>query len=282
MEKYKKKYPIACQIFENSLKEDKLSHAYLLESKEKDLDFAISLAKFFLYKNDSQVIDLKIIKPDGLFIKKNQIEELQNEFKNSSLLNEKKVYIIYECDKLNIHAANSMLKFLEEPENNIIAILLTDNANSVLNTIKSRCMIITLENQIQTNNLENYLTQQYQLEKENIIKIIDKSLEFISIYETKKINVLTETNEILKEIKTKEQLLAFFEILILIYKDYLNKNLNIPLEFFEEELFQLEVKNISDKIIKILELKEQIYYNVNSSLLIDKLIIDLDGIDKNE
>ena len=43
-------------------------------------------------------------------------------------------------------AANSMLKFLEEPEDNIVAILMTNNINNVLSTIISRCKVFKLSN----------------------------------------------------------------------------------------------------------------------------------------
>ena len=62
-----------------------------------------------------------------------------------SVSSEKKVYIINGVENLNIAASNSILKFLEEPEENIIAILVCDNINNVLETIISRCQVINLK-----------------------------------------------------------------------------------------------------------------------------------------
>ena len=45
---------------------------------------------------------------------------------------------------MRLEASNSMLKFLEEPEDGIIAILMTNNINNVLSTIISRCKVIKL------------------------------------------------------------------------------------------------------------------------------------------
>ena len=50
--------------------------------------------------------------------------------------------VINDVELLNTSAANSILKFLEEPEENIIAILITSNRNLVINTIVSRCQVI--------------------------------------------------------------------------------------------------------------------------------------------
>ena len=66
------------------------------------------------------------------------------------------IYIIKNCEKLNSSSANCILKFLEEPEDDIIAILLTDNINMVLPTIKSRCQILNFKNN-NSNKMKNIL-----------------------------------------------------------------------------------------------------------------------------
>lgn len=67
------------------------------------------------------------------------------------------------------------MKFLEEPEDNIIAILMTDNIHQLLDTIISRCQIISFAKN--NKNLEkNYL--------ENIKKNINMNNDIISLDET--------------------------------------------------------------------------------------------------
>ena len=75
-----------------------------------------------------------------------------------------------------------------------------------------------------------------------------------------------------------------FEIMINYYKDVLNYSLGKPLEIFEQDD---NIKSISEsntvdeicqKINKIVELKELIKYNINTSLLMDKLIMNLEGV----
>jgi len=50
--------------------------------------------------------------------------------------------IIDPSDRMNTNSANSFLKTLEEPPGNAIIILITENADSLLPTIRSRCRII--------------------------------------------------------------------------------------------------------------------------------------------
>ena len=94
--------------------------------------------------NDKCYPEIKIINPDGLWIKKEQLDEIQKEFSTKAVFGTKKIYIINEADKMNSSAANSILKFLEEPVPNIIAILVTNNIYQLLDTIISRCQVISL------------------------------------------------------------------------------------------------------------------------------------------
>lgn len=52
-----------------------------------------------------------------------------------------KIVIIDSLDNLNINAANSILKILEEPKDNKIFLLICHNIENILPTIKSRCII---------------------------------------------------------------------------------------------------------------------------------------------
>ena len=79
--------------------------------------------------------------------------DLQKEFKNKSLYDNKKIYVIKEAEKLNASSANTILKFLEEPEKDIIAFLITTNRYKVIDTILSRCQILSLKE----NNFDLFL-----------------------------------------------------------------------------------------------------------------------------
>ena len=61
------------------------------------------------------------------------------------------LFIIYNAEKLNTSSANTILKFLEEPEENIIAVLTTDNRYQVLDTILSRCQNLVFAPNLKEN-----------------------------------------------------------------------------------------------------------------------------------
>ena len=82
---------------------------------------------------------LIIIEPDGLQIKKIQLNDMEERFATKPIYSRYNVYIIKDADRMNESAGNTILKFLEEPEDNILGIFITNNRNNVLSTIRSRC-----------------------------------------------------------------------------------------------------------------------------------------------
>ena len=177
-EEFKKGQPVAVSIFEKAILEDKISHAYLIDinNYEKAYELIITFVKSIVCKNkhssieeskdcyickridDGNYLELKIIEPDGTWIKKEQLMELQDSFSTIGIEGSKRIYIIKECDKMNLQTANSILKFLEEPADNIIAILMTNNISKLLETIVSRCQLIRLNNSKSTlgNTIEKF------------------------------------------------------------------------------------------------------------------------------
>lgn len=166
---------------ETIIKTDKLSHSYLIELGDVSLDypFVLLFVKMILCPhpvsnidglncnrcNTCQLIDegnfpdLEIIEADGMQIKKKQLLSLKEEYQNYSLIGHRRVYIIREAEKLNPSSANTILKFLEEPENDIIAILLTNNRYHVLDTILSRCQILSLNDDSDIDDIDDQLIQ---------------------------------------------------------------------------------------------------------------------------
>ena len=165
----KKKY---YEIINSIVNNNKISHAYMIEIDSYDDDFicVLDFVKMILGNNDDinnlidigNYPDLKIIEPDGSVIKKGQLIKLQEEFRNKSFLDNKMIYIIKEADKLNESSGNTILKFLEEPEDDIVAILVTTNRYKVIETILSRCQILSLQ------------------DSDNIVEVSDQIIDFIS------------------------------------------------------------------------------------------------------
>lgn len=313
---------IAYKVFFNSLKRQTISHAYLIETNGyyKAFDFALSFAKSLLcpynytcFENcnkcrqctiidDNNFLELKIIKPDGEWIKKEQLEELQTLFSKKAVIGNKKVYIIDGIEKLNTSSANSILKFLEEPEEGIIAILLTDNINAVLSTIISRCQLISLKrvknnlsnssmiSLIAHNIFNNEFTINQFIESENSLDIINNVINFVNLYEEKKLDTLLEIETMWNSFfKERKEISLAFEIMLLYYNDILDYKLGENIQFFSD--YKKYIQNIcihnsllvlTKKINIIIDLKNKIKYNININLLMDKLLISFKGCEDDE
>ena len=57
-----------------------------------------------------------------------------------------KIYIIADADLMTVQAQNALLKTLDEPPQYAVIMLLTENAEVLLPTIRSRCVMMKLRN----------------------------------------------------------------------------------------------------------------------------------------
>jgi DNA polymerase-3 subunit delta' len=89
--------------------------------------------------NQSLHADVKIYRPDGQFIKIDQIRELSREVYFKPFEGKQRVFILDQADKMNPQSANSVLKTLEEPPLTSLLILISDKPTDILATIRSRC-----------------------------------------------------------------------------------------------------------------------------------------------
>ncbi|MGT2661211.1 DNA polymerase III subunit delta' [Streptococcus urinalis] len=150
--------PKLFETFTNIIQSGRLNHAYLFSGDFASLDMAIYIAKSIFCQsklNDlpcqtcrvcrlidkGEFPDLKIIEPSGQIIKTEVIKEVMKDFTKTGLEGEKQVFIIRDCDKMHINAANSLLKYIEEPQSQSYIFLLTSDDNKVLPTIKSRTQV---------------------------------------------------------------------------------------------------------------------------------------------
>lgn len=148
------------QLIELKIKSKQIGHAYLVEVEDNYEDVLMNIVKNLLLTDNCSVTKQQIddmvdndihpdvvkINPDGQWIKKEQIIKLQEILSTKSVYNCRRIYIIDKAEQMNKAANNSLLKFLEEPSDNIIGILITNSKNSVMKTIKSRCQVFSLKN----------------------------------------------------------------------------------------------------------------------------------------
>ena len=243
--------------------------------------------------DNSSYSEFKVIEADGLWIKKEQTDELQEMFSMKSLSG-RKVYIINGVENLNISASNSILKFLEEPEEGIVAILITDNIYKVLGTIVSRCQVINLNNvQVKSDDMLLNVGNQLYNDSDRINEFVNDSesinkighvIDFIEYLYSNKLDTLVYINKYWNDFfKGKDDYLFAFNIMIMFYSDVINYKMgnDIILSEFKsniEKFSELDY-NIINKILNlIIEVREDLYSNVNLNLLMDKFIIKMEAI----
>lgn len=256
------------KFFENAHSKKRLSHLYLLSGKigtgKKDLAFKISniiLKEYDKRENLEEIIfsnnhsQIHYIKPDGNVIKKNQIIELQEEFSKTSLMNIPRIYIIENIDLISSAAANSLLKFMEEPDNSeVYGILITANQGNVLETIISRSQVI-------------------RVTKNNNEEIVSKLLEDEEISEYVAINVSHLTKDITKafELAKESNIVGIIEFIELYFNNYnsltfkgnIEIERNIPFILYERNYYQifLELFLIHFLDLYRYKIKENIEFN---------------------
>ena len=150
----------AKKYLSNSIKSNMISHAYMFEGPSDvgkntmARDLATTLLEMENLFNSPDYIE---ITPDGNSIKIAQIRKLQSDILVKPYKSYK-IYVIDEAQKMTVEAQNALLKTLEEPPKYAIIILITNNKESLLDTIKSRCEIIKFT-PIPLVEVADYLTQ---------------------------------------------------------------------------------------------------------------------------
>lgn len=261
------------------IKNNKVSHAYLIEvdNYESDMKYIYDFIKMILCNityddlltSDSKIInlidngnypDLYLVSSESNVISKSLIKDLQREFSNTSLLDGKKIYIILEAEKMNDASSNTILKFLEEPEENIIAFLVTDNRYHLIDTILSRCQVLSLKENCYNYNVDN-----------NFIDFVDCIINpnnFFIKYKYVTKNIFVDKNYMREKLYELENAIL----------DYLNfnseKEFNEDLKFIFDKISEQDLINI----ISIIEEEiKKLAYNVNFKLWIDSLFSKLIG-----
>lgn len=280
-----------------SFKNNKLFHAYLIETNGVSYatDLVINMAKFFLCKNSlkcdncdicknfniDNYPDIKIIETDNKVIKKEQLLDLQKAFSVKPVYGKYLIYIIKDASLLNGASANAILKFLEEPNDNIIAILLVDNIYKVINTIVSRCQVLSL---VPENNNLNKIVADFimknQLDDANVSEKIKEIINFYQKIESKQTKILLDSDVY----KFKDMIGLFLNVGMYLYSDVLNYLLGRKMENFNETdddiIYFIKNNKINDIIWKIDLINnfiEKSKFNINRELFIDNFIISMGG-----
>ena len=274
------------EIYEK-YREGRLAHAYLIETNNisklmsdlNELIKAINCPEDYqeachkcnlcnlITKNN--LPSLIVIEPDGTNIKKSQIEELKISFETKPIYSRYNIYIIKNAEKLNGSSANAMLKFVEEPTEGIIGFFITTNKDVIIPTIKSRCqsLVITYE----SNNLLDKLNIT-QEELDNYLKIVKDYLK-----EIKENKIMNHKNTILSKLKERKEIETMFKIIFELYYNTFLKEINQPYnqDLLNNDEIKINKEEIIHKLNIITKFLQDLSYNVNMELLLDKFVIEM-------
>lgn len=295
LDKYSESQKLFYNYFISSALNDHLSHAYLIETKGVSYSFnlALDLAKFFLCNgiyNEKLCDDIdkgicsnmRVLGRDES-IKKEDIISLKTDFSMKSIDDKRRVYILCNVQNLNASSANSLLKFLEEPDDDIIAILLCDNVSNVLSTLISRCQTISLIGDYGV--YDNIFTLMYDCNMDIkyddfINKNVNKFFDVYSNFEACGVAILSY----LDTYNLRENMKEFLSFGYYLYFDALNYMLgrDIKCTDFGIDIEKIVKNNNMHDIIKKIEIINNfIYdfkYNVNVNLFIDNFFISMGSV----
>lgn len=273
----------------NQYCENKLSHTYLIETNsiDKCLDDVKKLVSAINCPNTynencttcnlcnlikkNNLPSLKIISPDGNNIKKSQIEDIKNAFNTKPIYSKFNIYIILYAEKLNASSANSMLKFVEEPSDGIIGFFITNNKDVMMDTIKSRCQLLTV-------NYSSSVLEELGIDEEKYNDYVKNINDYLNKIKN---SLIVDNKELLKIYPERSDITLLFQIMFkLYYEVYLKSN---NLEFNKEIInnFQdidSDIQKNLKKLTIISDILANMLYNINVELLLDKFVIEMRGI----
>ena len=283
------------QILKNIVENNNISHSYIFSgiSGIGKFMFAKEFAKAILCTANEEKPcnnckscesfdnlnnpDVIIIDEKENSIKTEQIKELTNNVLEKPIQSNRKIYIINNSENMTKEAQNSLLKTLEEPPQYITIILITNNENLLLNTIKSRCIKIPF-NKLSDDEIKKYFQNNLEIIDNNMINAFGGSIEKALILKDKK-EIFSKIDEIFKNIENMDEL-QILNIKDIIFKD--KDDVFYILDYINTIFYDKMLKNIYhaekyEKCIKIIEdTKLRLKKNNNYDMAIDNCLFTIE------
>lgn len=167
--------------FKNAIKMGKISHAYIIngEAGSGKMQLAVQFAKALQCEDNSSTgeacghcksckqtdsknqPDIKYITYDKSGIGVDVIrEQINDDIDIKPYSSKYKIYIVPDSEKMTVQAQNALLKTIEESPEYAIIMLLTTNADTFLQTILSRCVLLNIR-PVREDVIKNHLTSEY-------------------------------------------------------------------------------------------------------------------------
>lgn len=324
--------PSVIEFLQKSINKNRLAHAYLFEGEQgtakarvaflfaktqlcpkklsiKEIEsLQISGEQCLKCNNCTRVDqmnhpDLTYIEPDGLSIKKDQIQSLQEEFRKKAVESDRKIYILDQVEKLTNSSANSLLKYLEEPHEGTTIILISSAISKMLPTILSRCQIISFK-PLNIESVANLLIEKgVPNSKATLIASLKKDVEeglllnqnewfgnaqkiaekvFMKSDNTAA-SLLILQEDWITNFKDRDQIDIGLELLLYMFRDTLYLKIGKEESVVNKELINDLIKGhpfiteiqIAEKMDAILRARKKLSANANQQLLMEQLVIEL-------
>jgi DNA polymerase-3 subunit delta' len=266
------------ELLKSIIKNKNISHSYMFTGTNGigKLLFAKEFAKEILNSEKSleNNPDFYVIEPIGNTIKIDQIRDIIKKTFEKPISSDKKIYIINDSNKMTKEAQNALLKTLEEPPQYVVIILIAENKNLFLPTIKSRCTEIFF-NKLTDDEVKEILIKNYGYNPNSTILKMANGSAYKAIqlkddncnYDQIERTFLNLNNiTLIDAINSKD----------LIFKN--KDNINEILEYINL-IFMQETKKQKTEYINCIQIvedtKERLKRNNNYDMTIDNLIMKL-------
>jgi DNA polymerase-3 subunit delta' len=310
---------IVYQTLVNAFTSNKINHAFLLSGLKGSpiKESAIYVAQSLVCENphplaceeclsclriaNQSYADFIYIDGELGTIKKEEIENLQSSFAKSGVeAKGLKIYIINQLEKATSSATNSLLKFLEEPYEDVVGILTTQNQSQILETIVSRSQVLRIKTYSKDYLVKELLNSGIEQEDVNILvnkySDINQILEVMNNTDYPTVKALAiETftvlvnqpeqinffaiNQINPKIADKKSILLFLDLLETLITDVVKLKIgeNIVFSNQNEILNQALIKRLNyQKLNELIMLAQgSIGFNLNVGLLLDNLFYQI-------
>lgn len=293
------KQPEISHLFMNLIKTNRLQHAYIFEGVAGTGKYEMArwiAQRLYCQKptddgspcldcnqcfriQQGEHPDVTTLQPDGQTIKVDQVRAIKEEFSKSGMETRRKILIVEDMEKMTTNAANSLLKFIEEPEGEITIMLLTTEVQQLLPTIVSRAQIIHFPIRDIKIRIEDIQEKGIPSEAATIIAYLTQDTDqAIAIYESEEFSSIVEVvwkwfvllhknsdqafifiqTDLLEYAKNREQASLILELLILLYRDVtaicFEQDRVIAFSKYEVRLHEMASMKLQAKIPDILTL----------------------------